>query len=56
MSKLGIAKSRIYYNCIEFKHQRTKPKHEKLLSSAQEHIKQFLEAGVKEVKEIKEVD
>jgi hypothetical protein len=27
-----------------------------LLSSAQEHIKQFLEAGVKEVKELKEAD
>lgn len=33
-----------------------KAKYEKLLSSAQEHIKQFLEAGVKEVKELKEVD
>jgi hypothetical protein len=33
-----------------------KSKYEKLLSSAQEHIKQFVEAGVKEVKEIKEVD
>jgi hypothetical protein len=33
-----------------------KAKYEKLLSSAQEHIKQFKEAGVKEVKELKEVD
>ncbi|MGD6809856.1 MAG: hypothetical protein ACQCN3_09180 [Candidatus Bathyarchaeia archaeon] len=33
-----------------------KAKYENLLSSAQEHIKQFLEAGVKEVKELKEVD
>jgi hypothetical protein len=33
-----------------------KAKYENLLSSAQEHIKQFIEAGVKEVKELKEVD
>jgi IS30 family transposase len=33
-----------------------KAKYEKLLSSAQEHIKVFIEAGVKEVKELKEVD
>jgi len=33
-----------------------KAKYEKLLSSAHEHIKLFLEAGVKEVKELKEVD
>jgi hypothetical protein len=32
-----------------------KAKYENLLSSAQEHIKQFIEAGVKEVKELKEV-
>jgi IS30 family transposase len=33
-----------------------KAKYENLLGSAQEHIKQFIEACVKEVKEIKEVD
>lgn len=33
-----------------------KAKYEKLLSSAQEHIKVFIEAGVKEVKELKEVN
>jgi hypothetical protein len=35
---------------------RGQTKYEKLLNSAQEHIKQFIEAGVKEVKEIKEVN
>jgi hypothetical protein len=33
-----------------------KAKYENLLSSAQEHIKEFIEAGVKEVKEFKEAD
>jgi len=33
-----------------------KAKYENLLTSAQEHIKQFIEAGVKEFKELKEVD
>jgi hypothetical protein len=33
-----------------------KAKYEKLLSSAQEHIKLFVVAGVKEIKELKEVD
>jgi hypothetical protein len=33
-----------------------KAKYEKLLRNTQEHIKQFIEAGVKEVKEIKEID
>ena len=33
-----------------------KAKYEELLSNSQEHIKQLIEAGVKEVKEIKEVD
>ena len=33
-----------------------KAKYEKLLRNAQEHIKQFIEACVKEVKEIKEID
>jgi hypothetical protein len=33
-----------------------KAKYEDLLSSAQEHIKEFIEIGVKEVKEFKEAD
>lgn len=33
-----------------------KAKYAKLLGSAQEHIKVFIEAGVKEVKELKEID
>ena len=33
-----------------------KVKCENLLNSAQEHLKQFIETGVKDVKELKEVD